>query len=152
MKHRIVDALCLFTNKEANSQVQDVDKEEVFNVIDPNAQGDQNLRPVSIQFSKQKATDELGDYTQYVLGVIWEDIWEFILNVVTDDDKLESDYIDLVDQLKAIDEKVKADSIDEAKNLFLEFIKQTKLIEAKYAQKIAGEPDESHMINGNEDK
>ena len=99
------------------------------------------MRSLSIQISQQE--------TEWVLAVTWEDTWTMLCEIVTENDAIENDYIDLVEKLKAIDEKVKAQSIDEAKKLFTEFEAKCKEIETKYTQKVeGGEPDLSHMING----
>lgn len=140
---RILRALDLYTNnnkidKEAN-QTESMDKRETFDVVEA-SNDSQKIRKVSIELAHEKFCNGHEDY--FVLTAMYEDTWEPIFKVCSDDDSIENDYISSVERLKNIHAQVELKNFDEAHKLFDTFV-----VEAK---KISGNEKASNNDNSNQ--
>jgi hypothetical protein len=122
MKDRIAKAVGMYTGKiekQADSSVN-VEKQEVFNV----SEGETSV-PVSVSFYRNDENVEIdmeGNDDVFVLDIVREDNWTPIASIVSMDESLENDYVNIVEKLKS------NTSIDELRNM-------AKEIESKYSQK-----------------
>lgn len=139
---KILEAMSLYSGKGVDKKADsNMDKKETFDVVDMDANGGNKIRQSTIQL---EYVDE-----GFLLTVLFEDTWEPYVRIVTDDDSIEKDYIDLVEKMKKIHELCGAEKFEEAQKSFEEFVKSAIELKKKYPEEESvGTEVEEHDIAG----
>ena len=113
--------------------VKNINDEKIFNVIDPNGQGEvvNRIRPISISINQKAET--INDETDSTvnLSVYWNDTWKSILDL-TFNDSLRQEYGKLVTDLTAIQKDIDMKQYKDAETKTADFLKYVANLSSKY--------------------
>lgn len=113
--------------------VKNINDEKIFNVIDPNGQGEvvNRIRPISISINQKAET--INDETESTinLSVYWNDTWKSILDL-TFNDSLRQEYGKLVTDLTAIQKDIDMKQYKDAETKTSDFLKYVANLSSKY--------------------
>lgn len=113
--------------------VKNINDEKIFNVIDPNGQGEvvNRIRPISISINQKAQT--INDQTDSTinLAVYWNDTWKSILDL-TFDESLRQEYGKLVEDLTSIQKDIDMKQYKDAETKTADFLKYVANLSNKY--------------------
>ena len=113
--------------------VKNINDEKIFNVIDPNGQGEvvNRIRPISISINQKAET--INDQTDSTinLAVYWNDTWKSILDL-TFDESLRQEYGKLVEDLTTIQKDIDMKQYKDAETKTDDFLKYVANLSSKY--------------------
>lgn len=113
--------------------VKNINDEKIFNVIDPNGQGEvvNRIRPISISINQKAQT--INDQTDSTinLAIYWNDTWKSILDL-TFDESLRQEYGKLVEDLTAIQKDIDMKQYKDAETKTADFLKYVANLSNKY--------------------
>lgn len=113
--------------------VKNINDEKIFNVIDPNGQGEvvNRIRPISISINQKAET--MNDQTNSTinLAVYWNDTWKSILDL-TFDESLRQEYGKLVEDLTKIQKDIDMKQYKDAETKTNDFLKYVANLSSKY--------------------
>lgn len=113
--------------------VKNINDEKIFNVIDPNGQGEvvNRIRPISISINQKAQT--INDQTDSTinLAVYWNDTWKSILDL-TFDESLRQEYGKLVEDLTTIQKDIDMKQYKDAETKTADFLKYVANLSSKY--------------------
>lgn len=113
--------------------VKNINDEKIFNVIDPNGQGEvvNRIRPISISINQKAET--MNDQTNSTinLAVYWNDTWKSILDL-TFDESLRQEYGKLVEDLTKIQKDIDMKQYKDAETKTADFLKYVANLSSKY--------------------
>ena len=113
--------------------VKNINDEKIFNVIDPNAQGEvvNRIRPISISINQKAETINNETDSVVNLAVYWNDTWKSILDL-TFNDSLRQEYGKLVTDLTAIQKDIDMKQYKDAETKTSDFLKYVANLSSKY--------------------
>lgn len=113
--------------------VKNINDEKIFNVIDPNGQGDvtNRIRPISISISQKVETINDEQVSKVTISVYWNDTWKSILDL-SFDDSLRREYGKLVTDLTAIQKDIDMKQYKDAETKTEDFLKYVSNLSSKY--------------------
>lgn len=113
--------------------VKNINDEKIFNVIDPNGQGDvtNRIRPISISISQKVETINNEQVSKVSISVYWNDTWKSILDL-SFDDSLRNEYGKLVTDLTAIQKDIDMKQYKDAETKTADFLKYVSNLSSKY--------------------
>lgn len=113
--------------------VKNINDEKIFNVIDPNGQGEvvNRIRPISISINQKAQT--INDQTDSTinLAVYWNDTWKSILDL-TFDESLRQEYGKLTQDLTNIQKDIDMKQYKDAETKTADFLKYVANLSSKY--------------------
>lgn len=113
--------------------VKNINDEKIFNVIDPNGQGEvvNRIRPISVSIAQK--VEMINDETvnNVTLSVYWNDTWKSILEL-SFDDSLRQEYGKLVEDLTAIQKDIDMKQYKDAETKTNDFLKYVGNLSSKY--------------------
>ena len=113
--------------------VKNINDEKIFNVIDPNGQGEvvNRIRPISISINQKAET--INDQTDSTinLAVYWNDTWKSILDL-TFDESLRQEYGKLTQDLTNIQKDIDMKQYKDAETKTNDFLKYVANLSSKY--------------------
>ena len=113
--------------------VKNINDEKIFNVIDPNGQGEvvNRIRPISISINQKAET--MNDQTNSTinLAVYWNDTWKSILDL-TFDESLRQEYGKLTEDLTKIQKDIDMKQYKDAETKTNDFLKYVANLSSKY--------------------
>lgn len=113
--------------------VKNINDEKIFNVIDPNGQGEvvNRIRPISISINQKAQT--INDQTDSTinLAVYWNDTWKSILDL-TFDESLRQEYGKLTEDLTKIQKDIDMKQYKDAETKTADFLKYVANLSSKY--------------------
>ena len=113
--------------------VKNINDEKIFNVIDPNGQGEvvNRIRPISISINQKAET--INDETDSTvnLSVYWNDTWKSILDL-TFNDSLRQEYGKLTEDLTKIQKDIDMKQYKDAETKTSDFLKYVANLSSKY--------------------
>lgn len=113
--------------------VKNINDEKIFNVIDPNGQGEvvNRIRPISISINQKAET--INDQTDSTinLAVYWNDTWKSILDL-TFDESLRQEYGKLTQDLTNIQKDIDMKQYKDAETKTADFLKYVANLSSKY--------------------
>lgn len=113
--------------------VKNINDEKIFNVIDPNGQGEvvNRIRPISVSISQKVETINDETVSNVTLSVYWNDTWKSILEL-SFDDSLRQEYGKLVTDLTAIQKDIDMKQYKDAETKTNDFLKYVGNLSSKY--------------------
>lgn len=113
--------------------VKNINDEKIFNVIDPNGQGDvaNRIRPISISINQKAETINDETDSTISLSVYWNDTWKSILDL-TFNESLRQEYGKLVEDLTKIQKDIDMKQYKDAENKTSDFLKYVANLSSKY--------------------
>lgn len=113
--------------------VKNINDEKIFNVIDPNGQGEvvNRIRPISISINQKAET--INDQTDSTinLAVYWNDTWKSIVDL-TFDESLRQEYGKLTQDLTNIQKDIDMKQYKDAETKTNDFLKYVANLSSKY--------------------
>ena len=113
--------------------VKNINDEKIFNVIDPNGQGEvvNRIRPISVSINQKAQT--INDQTDSTinLAVYWNDTWKSILDL-TFDESLRQEYGKLTQDLTNIQKDIDMKQYKDAETKTADFLKYVANLSSKY--------------------
>lgn len=113
--------------------VKNINDEKIFNVIDPNGQGEvvNRIRPISVSINQKAET--INDQTDSTinLAVYWNDTWKSILDL-TFDESLRQEYGKLTQDLTNIQKDIDMKQYKDAETKTADFLKYVANLSSKY--------------------
>ena len=113
--------------------VKNINDEKIFNVIDPNGQGEvvNRIRPISISINQKAETINNETDSTINLSVYWNDTWKSILDL-TFDESLRQEYGKLVEDLTKIQKDIDMKQYKDAETKTNDFLKYVANLSSKY--------------------
>jgi len=113
--------------------VKNINDEKIFNVIDPNGQGEvvNRIRPISVSIAQKVETINDETVSNVTLSVYWNDTWKSILEL-SFDDSLRQEYGKLVTDLTAIQKDIDMKQYKDAETKTNDFLKYVGNLSSKY--------------------
>lgn len=113
--------------------VKNINDEKIFNVIDPNGQGDvaNRIRPISISINQKAETINDETDSTISLSVYWNDTWKSILDL-TFNESLRQEYGKLVEDLTKIQKDIDMKQYKDAETKTSDFLKYVANLSSKY--------------------
>lgn len=113
--------------------VKNINDEKIFNVIDPNGQGnvETRIRPISISINQKAETINNQTDSTINLAVYWNDTWKSILDL-TFDESLRQEYGKLVEDLTKIQKDIDMKQYKDAETKTSDFLKYIANLSSKY--------------------
>jgi hypothetical protein len=113
--------------------VKNINDEKIFNVIDPNGQGnvETRIRPISISINQKAETINNQTDSTINLAVYWNDTWKSILDL-SFDESLRQEYGKLVEDLTKIQKDIDMKQYKDAETKTTDFLKYIANLSSKY--------------------
>lgn len=113
--------------------VKNINDEKIFNVIDPNGQGEvvNRIRPISISINQKAETINNETDSTINLSVYWNDTWKSILDL-TFDESLRQEYGKLTQDLTNIQKDIDMKQYKDAETKTADFLKYVANLSSKY--------------------
>ena len=113
--------------------VKNINDEKIFNVIDPNGQGEvvNRIRPISISINQKAETINDQTASTINLAVYWNDTWKSILDL-TFDESLRQEYGKLTQDLTNIQKDIDMKQYKDAETKTADFLKYVANLSSKY--------------------
>lgn len=113
--------------------VKNINDEKIFNVIDPNGQGnvETRIRPISISINQKAETINNQTDSTINLAVYWNDTWKSILDL-TFDESLRQEYGKLTEDLTKIQKDIDMKQYKDAEAKTADFLKYVANLSSKY--------------------
>lgn len=113
--------------------VKNINDEKIFNVIDPNGQGEvvNRIRPISVSINQKAQTINEQTDSTINLAVYWNDTWKSILDL-TFDESLRQEYGKLTQDLTNIQKDIDMKQYKDAETKTADFLKYVTNLSNKY--------------------